>query len=235
MNATALILPTESIPARSERRRLPPEIRIGQVLDAALQVFGERGYAAARIDDIAKYAGLSKGGVYAHFESKEAIFEALLRRALTPPNFDDMPALSSDCDLRTLATWIVDRLYAALANPTAIAVFRLMVAEGERVPHLLTMWQRDIVHPSQQALADTLQARLGGTGCLSQQQPWPIVAPAVYVLVMQTLFGDRSLRSLEDCRDDHIALICTLVSNTGCAAKCSQVESETVSAKNRIK
>lgn len=219
MNATASNPPSTQPAPRQERRRLPAEVRIRQVLDAAQVVFGERGYGATRIDDIAQHAGLSKGGVYAHFDSKEAIFEALLRRALTPPNFDDMPTLSHKADVPMLAAWLVDRLHGVLANPTAVAAFRLMVAEGERVPHLLTMWQRDIVQPSQQALADALRTRLGGRDCLPVRQPWLIVAPVVYVMVMRTLFGERNVRSLDECRADHIALICTLLADAGAASK----------------
>ena len=63
-----------------QRRRLPPAVRVGQILDAALQEFSQAGYAGARMDDIALRAGLSKGGLYAHFDSKEAVFEALLER-----------------------------------------------------------------------------------------------------------------------------------------------------------
>ncbi|WZB73785.1 helix-turn-helix domain-containing protein [Achromobacter insuavis] len=63
-------------------------MRVGQILDAALQEFSAAGYAGARMDDIAARAGLSKGGLYAHFASKEEVFEALLARYLSPPRLD---------------------------------------------------------------------------------------------------------------------------------------------------
>ncbi|WP_147483533.1 helix-turn-helix domain-containing protein, partial [Burkholderia pseudomallei] len=78
-------------PARSPRCRLPADIRINQILDAALAEFSASGFAGARIDDIAARAGMSKGGVYTHFGSKDEIFEALLARTLMPP----LPAASS--------------------------------------------------------------------------------------------------------------------------------------------
>ena len=62
--------------------------RVGQILDAALQEFSAAGYTGARMDDIALRAGLSKGGLYAHFASKEEVFEALLARYLCPPRLD---------------------------------------------------------------------------------------------------------------------------------------------------
>ncbi|AOJ05371.1 MULTISPECIES: TetR/AcrR family transcriptional regulator [Burkholderia] len=75
----------EAAPARPPRCRLPADVRINQILDAALAEFSASGFAGARIDDIAARAGMSKGGVYTHFGSKDEIFEALLERSLTPP------------------------------------------------------------------------------------------------------------------------------------------------------
>ena len=59
-------------------RRLPEE-RPEQILDAALAEFGERGLAGARLEDIAKRAGLSKGTIYLYFPNKEALFREMVR------------------------------------------------------------------------------------------------------------------------------------------------------------
>ncbi len=59
-------------------RHLPQDERRGQILNAARHCFIQNGYAKTRVDDIAKAASLSKGGVYFHFESKRQIFDALL-------------------------------------------------------------------------------------------------------------------------------------------------------------
>ena len=58
-------------------RHLSPQERRTQILQAARDCFAERGYAVTRVVEIAKAAGLSKGGLYVHFASKEAIFDAL--------------------------------------------------------------------------------------------------------------------------------------------------------------
>src|SRR3954466_9415069 len=62
-------------------RRLPEE-RPRQILDAALAVFAERGLAAARLDDIAKRAGLSKGTIYLYFPNKEELFREVIRNSV---------------------------------------------------------------------------------------------------------------------------------------------------------
>src|SRR6476646_1527267 len=75
--------PTKS-PPRSARRPGPrwrrlPEERPRQILDAALAVFGERGLAGARLDDIARRAGVSKGTIYLYFPNKEELFREVVR------------------------------------------------------------------------------------------------------------------------------------------------------------
>ena len=77
-------------PKKSEsERRIPKfrrraEARPNEVLDAALELFMEQGFAATRVEDIAKRAGISKGAVYLYFPSKEALFEGLVKRGVAP-------------------------------------------------------------------------------------------------------------------------------------------------------
>lgn len=110
------------------RMRLPPEVRVRQILDAAQQEFAERGFAATRMDDIARRCGLSKGGLYAHFASKDEVFEALLVRSLSLPDLGDMPALRPETTAREVAEWLVGRVEACLNQPATAATFRLLVA-----------------------------------------------------------------------------------------------------------
>ncbi len=76
--------------ARSERRAL--------VLRAGGAEFGRRGYAAARIEDIARAAGVTKPIVYRHFESKKGLYLALLRK-----HEADLPTFVADADVRSTA------------------------------------------------------------------------------------------------------------------------------------
>lgn len=62
--------------------KLPAETRRNQILDAAHNLFEKKGYRATTIDDIAKYAGLTKGAVYYHFKSKESILKYLVQCVL---------------------------------------------------------------------------------------------------------------------------------------------------------
>ena len=65
-------------PAKSWSRR--KQARPGEILEAALKVFAEKGFAAARMEDIAKRAGVTKGTIYLYFPSKEEVFKSLARK-----------------------------------------------------------------------------------------------------------------------------------------------------------
>src|SRR5262245_33063407 len=73
---------TENAVQQEPRWRRLPEERPKQILAAALAVFGERGLGAARLEDIAKRAGLSKGTIYLYFPNKEALFQEVIRHTV---------------------------------------------------------------------------------------------------------------------------------------------------------
>ncbi|HMN21150.1 MAG TPA: TetR/AcrR family transcriptional regulator [Ottowia sp.] len=196
------------------RRRLPPQERSSQILDAALQEFAARGFAATRIDDIARRGGLSKGGVYAHFDSKEAIFQALLERALRWIDWDEMPQPGpSRAGTRALAEWIVDRLHAALLNPAAVVLLRLLVAERERVPRSIDQWRDRVTRMRAQRVAALIRERLGaqvGIDNLLLRHPWLALSPVMHVLLWQALFGPGSVPD-SGFRAAHVELLCQLL------------------------
>src|SRR4028119_545272 len=66
---------------RWERRK---DSRPSELLDAALEIFVERGYAAARLEDVAAKAGVSKGTLYLYYDNKEELFKAVVRRSIAP-------------------------------------------------------------------------------------------------------------------------------------------------------
>lgn len=69
-----------TMPTATRRQRLPAAVHTKQIRDAALAEFSRQGYTAARMEDIAQAARLSKGGLYAHFPSKKALLQTLLVR-----------------------------------------------------------------------------------------------------------------------------------------------------------
>ncbi len=83
---------------RGRARRIAPAARKEAILEAALTVFAERGFEAARLDDVAARAGVAKGTLYLYFKDKEALFEELLRGAVSPI-LSDVTALAEAPDM----------------------------------------------------------------------------------------------------------------------------------------
>lgn len=198
----------------TQRRRLPQAVRVGHILDAALQEFSQAGYAGARMDDIALRAGLSKGGLYAHFDSKEAVFEALMARYLRPSRLDVDILMEGAATPRQLAERLVNYLYASLGNPAMVSTLRLLLAESGRVPHLAERWRNDTAAAQQADIARLLdRARANGLcgDCAARDHPWLLLSPIVHVLVMSALLGPGAPVDLSAHRQAHVALICELL------------------------
>jgi AcrR family transcriptional regulator len=131
-----------SAPVSRTRR---PEARPDQILDAALAVFSEEGFAGARVEDIAKRAGLSKGAIYLYFESKDAMLKGLVRRladgvvgaaeGLVDPNRD------ASVTLRSLVAFMV----VQISNPHVSAAPRIVIAEAQRFPELAAFYRETVI------------------------------------------------------------------------------------------
>ena len=218
MMQTAMPEPTPpscAAAAPPARRRLAPQLRMAQILDAALVEFSESGFAAATMDGIGRRCGLSKGGLYAHFPGKDVIFQALLNRSLVPPEWQEMPAPPIEAGTRAFAQWVVDRLYAVLLErPAAVATLRLLAAERDRVQDLVGLWERNVMQPSVLQLAAMLRAHAAHHGLPESvivREPWLVMAPLSHALLAQMILGREPAMGLEGLRSSHVELLCELL------------------------
>jgi AcrR family transcriptional regulator len=126
-------------------RRLPEE-RPQQILEAAFEVFGEHGLAGARLDDIAKRAGVAKGTIYLYFPNKEALFKEMIRQTViahlerTERDFVDSGA-SPTAQLREY----MRELWSLTGSPAYQVVMRLVIAELHRFPELVEFYWAEVV------------------------------------------------------------------------------------------
>ncbi len=196
------------------RQRLSPEVRVLQILDAALVEFSEHGFNAARMDDIAGRCGLSKGGLYAHFQSKEEVFKALLTRLLASPDWDERSPPPATAGARAFAKWLVDGLYAVMGQPASVAGMRLLVAESARVQDLAQVWESAVVQPQVALIGQMLASHLAPSGSapsLLVRQPWLVLAPVVHTLLSQVIFGWTSPARMAAHRQAHTDLLTELL------------------------
>jgi AcrR family transcriptional regulator len=193
------------------RQRLPADIRVHQILDAALQTFAAKGFAATRIDDIARRSGLSKGGIYTHFKSKDDIFEALLAWALTPSSVAQ-PACPDDdpVTVELLIERVVDNLYADLSDERKILTLRLLLADGARAPRQVAQWRQTVIEPHLAAI-ETLIRRGVKQGTLREsvvaRAPWLLLAPGMFAAMWRLAFDDATPALLYEQRGAHVAML----------------------------
>jgi TetR/AcrR family transcriptional repressor of mexJK operon len=123
-----------SVLTETRPRACPESARRHQLIEVAEEIFLERGYHAATVDDIARRAGMSKKTIYVMFESKAALFDALLSARLAPLA-EPIPD-----DGRSLAQILVEFLSSVahlVLSPRQIALTRLMIAESPRSPDVV--------------------------------------------------------------------------------------------------
>jgi AcrR family transcriptional regulator len=126
------------------RRR--KEARPAEIIAAALEVFAERGFAAARLDDIAARAGVSKGALYLYFETKQDLFTAVVREAVAP-NLDQVAALAAGIDMpfADLVRLFYLRAADIFTTSKVGAVAKVVVGESRNFPEIARVWQDEVV------------------------------------------------------------------------------------------
>src|SRR4051812_44591077 len=148
-----------AIPNTTEPRwRRLPEERPRQILAAALEVFGEHGLAAARLDDVAKRAGVSKGTIYLYFPNKEELFREMVRYIVVGQLEAAERAVSESTGTATeTLTEFMRSYWARIRGPQFGPLFRLIHAEIHNFPDLARFYGQEVVARSQRLIAGIIQ------------------------------------------------------------------------------
>ncbi|WP_370679364.1 TetR/AcrR family transcriptional regulator [Comamonas sp. GB3 AK4-5] len=208
-----------SAPSPALRQRLPAELRICQILNAALSEFARCGYTAARMDDIAKAAGLSKGGLYAHFASKEALLQSLLERLLEhslDENFRWWPEEVQT--LEALVDAFVEHSLGRLALPGVLPTLRLLLAESPRLPPAIKQWYQQVIQQTEKNHERLIRHGIeqGLLPCNSKLLDWSLLmTPLLHSLFMILASGNPlSAEDIEALRPRHKAMLLHLLRPT---------------------
>ncbi len=166
--------------------------RRSAIIAAAMDEFVARGFAATRLDDVAKRAGVAKGTIYLHFKDKESMFEELIRTALVPliSRLAAPPALGGS--VRDAVERFAETFVREVALTRRSDIIRLIVAEGPRFPAIADFYFREVVSKGLAGMTALIQ--LGVTrGEIRQKElvrfPQLLVAPAIVAVIWQSLFA----------------------------------------------
>lgn len=178
------------------RRR--KDARPAELLDAALEVFAEKGFAAARMEDIAAYAGAAKGTLYLYFPSKEAVFEALVRSAIVP-NLEraERVAARHEGSVAPLLHELMAMLTAVIRDTRLVVLPRLLIGELHKFPALARFYKASVVDRALRLIA-AVHARGVAQGEFRPQDSETVarlvVAPVLLMAVWRTVlapYGDE--------------------------------------------
>src|SRR5438874_2547098 len=149
---------TISSSSQEPRWRRLPEERPRQIIEAALAVFGERGLAAARLDDIAKRAGLSKGTIYLYFPNKEELFREVVRSTVVSKLEEREQALLGAAGPATEVLDKFMRTYWKFIRSSEFApIFRLVHAEIHNFPDLAAFYAEEVVARGHKLIATLIE------------------------------------------------------------------------------
>jgi len=132
-------------PARAGKRETQSAARREAILAAALDEFAARGFEAARLDDVAKRAGVAKGTIYLYFRDKESLFQELIRTTLTPIAGILEGLGTVDVPVAILSERIVDMFVREVYETRRKDVIRLILSEGRRFPQIAEFYYREVL------------------------------------------------------------------------------------------
>jgi AcrR family transcriptional regulator len=135
-----------------------PEARPEEILDAALEVFGEHGFAHAKLEDVARRAGVSKGTLYLYFDSKETLFHEMVQaKAVAAVRESEAFVEAFQGSSRDLLVELMKRKYAVLRDQQLSRISKLVQSETQRFPELAQLYVREVILPARRIVERVLE------------------------------------------------------------------------------
>ncbi|MDX1517873.1 MAG: TetR/AcrR family transcriptional regulator [Woeseiaceae bacterium] len=179
------------------RYRRRKEDRPAEIAEAAFEVFAEKGYARARVQEVAKRAGVSKGLMYLYFKTKEELFKAVIKSVVVRR----VDALLANLETTTSSSAefirgpFADFMKRIPGSPVAV-VIRLLLSEGPRHPDLVDYYWQNVVSKGLDAIRRFV-ARGVERGefrhTAVDDLPQLFLAPTIVATIWNMLFTKRPL------------------------------------------
>ena len=146
-------------PARPRPRwRRRKDARPEEIIRAALEVFADRGFAATKLEEVARRAGVTKGTIYLYFANKESLFKAIIRETIVPVIAQgEALAQSFTGSARDLFERLVREYWRLVGETSVSSVPRLMIAEASNFPELARFYYEEVVTRGHRLMAGVLE------------------------------------------------------------------------------
>jgi AcrR family transcriptional regulator len=147
---------THSITAPRWQRR--PEARPEEILDAAQKVFGESGFARAKLDDVARLAGVSKGTLYLYFDSKETLFREMVRAKIVALLAESEALVEAHSgSYRDLLVQLITGMFHSMRDHEIVKISRVAQAEFTSFPELAQFYFQEVIVRARRLVTEVLR------------------------------------------------------------------------------
>jgi AcrR family transcriptional regulator len=180
----------EDAQAKRERRK---EARPGELLDAALDLFVEKGFAATRSEEVAARAGVSKGTLFLYFPTKEELFKAVVRENISGrfaewnEEFEAFQGSTADMVRYCMKVW-----WERIGATRASGMTKLIISEARNFPELAAFYQQEVIRPGTELVRRILQRGIARGEFRTVDVDYAIytiVAPMIFLIMMKHSLG----------------------------------------------
>ena len=186
MSAALPCIPTSAIPKRGRRK----DARPGELLDAALDLFVDKGYAATRVEEVAARAGVSKGTLFLYFPSKQELFKAVVRQNIAGRFAEwDLELESYVGTSQDLVRYCFETWWERIGSTKASGLGKLMLSEANNFPEIAEFYRHEVVEPGHQLIRRVLQRGMdrGELRALDLEHAvYLVLAPLMFLMFSQS-------------------------------------------------
>ncbi|SDF27215.1 TetR/AcrR family transcriptional regulator [Dyella sp. 333MFSha] len=184
---------TEQEPKWSRRKDARPQ----EIIEAAIDEFVAKGYANAKLADVARRAGVVKGTIYRYFETKADVFRAVARHLVTEHlSTIENASSSADNDVNTVLPMILSQVAGRMSDPRVPGIVRMVLVEGRTFPDLAAVWHDEVIGKVAAFLTANIQ-RGQSTGSIREGDPalmlFSIMGPMLLGVLFRDTFPDSPL------------------------------------------
>jgi TetR/AcrR family transcriptional regulator len=177
---------TASAPPRQRRERRK-EARPGELLEAALALFVEKGFAATRVEEVASRAGVSKGTLFLYFPSKEELFKAVVRENIAgrfPEWNEELTRFEGNS--AELLHYCMQSWWERIGMTDASGITKLVMSESGMFPEIASFYRQEVIGPGHALLRRVLQRGIdrGEFRALDLDYAvYSLIAPMIFLLM----------------------------------------------------
>jgi AcrR family transcriptional regulator len=188
---------TREAPPRQRRKETRPQ----ELLDAALSLFVEKGFAATRAEEVAQHAGVSKGTLYLYYPSKEELFKAVVRHNVVSLIAEGRELVEKfEGSSSELLTCLMQTWWERVGNTPAAGIHKIVLSEVRNFPELAQFYSDEVIVPADELFCSAVQRGVAR----GEFRPMPLhevahalIAPLIYMALHRHSFGACQIRGNE--------------------------------------